>query len=176
MPELWDLYDLNRNKLEGFAVRGEKLPKNTYHLGVRVCVFNEDGQLLIQQRAHEKDTYPDYWDITAVGSAIRGEDSQQGAHRELFEEMGIDHDFTGVAPSFTTVGKNAFGDTYIFRKNIALSELHLQKEEVQNARYATLEEILAMIQDGSFLPYRPGFIEFCFASMNGPGVFTHRTS
>ena len=34
--------------------------------------------------------------------------------------------------------------------------LHLQYEEVQAVRWATLEEILRMIDDGRFIPYEKG--------------------
>lgn len=48
--EYWDLYDLHRNKLNKQAIRGEELAEGELHLVVHVCIFNSQGQLLIQQR------------------------------------------------------------------------------------------------------------------------------
>lgn len=47
--ELWDIYDKHRNKTGSAAVRGDELA-NAYHLVVAVCIFNEEGRMLIQQR------------------------------------------------------------------------------------------------------------------------------
>ena len=48
--ELWDVYDINRNKTGKTAVRGEGLPEGGYHLVVHVCIIGSDGRMLIQQR------------------------------------------------------------------------------------------------------------------------------
>ena len=51
--ELWDVYDINRNKTGKTAVRGEGLPEGGYHLVVHVCIIGSDGRMLIQQRLLE---------------------------------------------------------------------------------------------------------------------------
>lgn len=48
--ELWDLYDINRNKIGKTIQRGELLSPGEYHLVVHVCLFNSQGEMLIQQR------------------------------------------------------------------------------------------------------------------------------
>lgn len=60
--------------------------KGTYHLVVHVCVFNQKGEMLIQQRQPFKQGWPNLWDVTMGGSALAGETSQQAAMRELKEE------------------------------------------------------------------------------------------
>jgi hypothetical protein len=44
--ELWDVYDINRNKTGKTAVRGEGLPEGGYHLVVHVCIIGSDGRML----------------------------------------------------------------------------------------------------------------------------------
>ncbi len=39
--------------------------------------------MLIQQRFSLKNTYPNFWDTTARGSAVSGESSEVAAKREL---------------------------------------------------------------------------------------------
>ena len=94
--ELWDIYDIDRQKTGKLCRRvdGKALADQDYHLVVHICLFNPHGQLLIQRRQLDKAGYPGLWDVTAAGSALAGETSAQAAARELFEEMGIRHDFT----------------------------------------------------------------------------------
>lgn len=60
------------------------------HRTVGVLVYNEDGQLFIQERASAKDTFPGHLDISASGHVCAGEQTLAAAHRELEEELGID--------------------------------------------------------------------------------------
>ena len=101
--ELWDIYDIDRQKTGKLCQRvdGKALADQDYHLVVHICLFNPQGQLLIQRRQLDKAGYPGLWDVTAAGSALAGETSAQAAARELFEEMGIRHDFTNERPAFT---------------------------------------------------------------------------
>ena len=48
--ELWDLYDENRVNLGKTMVRGEKQHDGVYRIVVHACIFNSQGQMLIQQR------------------------------------------------------------------------------------------------------------------------------
>ena len=89
--ELWDIYDIDRQKTGKLCRRvdGKALADQDYHLVVHICLFNPQGQLLIQRRQLDKAGYPGLWDVTAAGSALAGETSAQAAARELFEEMGF---------------------------------------------------------------------------------------
>ena len=44
----------------------------------------------------------------------------------------------------------------------ALEKLRLQPEEVMDARWADRGEVLRMIDDGSFIPYRKSLVELLF--------------
>ena len=82
--------------------------------------------------------------------------------RETREELGLTVDLTGQRPTLTNCSGGAFDDIYILELPVALSELHLQPEEVQNVAFATQEEIFAMIDDGRFIPYLKSFIMLLF--------------
>lgn len=88
MPELWDLYDIDRQPLSRTIQRGEALPEGTYHLAVGIAVFNTKGDILLTQRAQVKSQYPGCWEIPG-GCAQAGETSLEAACRELREETGI---------------------------------------------------------------------------------------
>ncbi len=162
--ELWDVYNISREKTGETMVRGEAFPEGGYHMVVHICIFNSEGKMLIQQRQSFKEGWPNMWDITVGGSAIQGDSSQTAAERELFEELGVKLDLQGIRPNLTINFDRGFGDMYLVEADIPLEELTFQDEEVQDAKWATLDEICDMIEDGTFIPYYPSFMQFLFES------------
>lgn len=53
-PELWDLYDKDRQPLGRTIQRGQPMQEGEYHLGVTVAVFNTKGEILSTRRAPGK--------------------------------------------------------------------------------------------------------------------------
>ena len=165
--ESWDAYDVDRIPTGKSVIRGEKHPEGLYHMVVHVAIFSTDGRLLIQQRCTQKATFPEKWDVTVGGSALSGETSQQAMRRELREELGLDVDFSNLRPRLTVNFEDGFDDYYIIVKDIELSSLVFQAEEVMDARWATLDEVMSMIGSGEFIPYMKSFIAFLFEMRNG---------
>lgn len=169
--ELFDLYDSERKPLGFTMIRGEKQPEKTYRTVVHCCVFNSEGKLLIQRRQDFKAGWSGMWDVTCGGSQISGESSYQAVHRELLEEIGLDIDFTRSRPFITIHFDCGFDDFYIANKEVDLKELVLQQEEVAEAKWASQEEILEMIENGVFIPYSPHLIGLLFFMRNKRGTF-----
>ncbi|BCN29056.1 NUDIX hydrolase [Anaeromicropila herbilytica] len=163
MAELWDVYDMNRQKTTKVKERGT-LSTGEYFLGVEICIFNSKGEMLIQQRQLHKKSWAGLWDISVGGCAICGETSQQAAMRELYEEIGYVKDFVteNKRPFFTLNIQNAFYDFYKIQDDIKLDNLILSSDEVKEVKWATKEEILNLIDHDLFLPYNKGLIEMCF--------------
>ena len=113
--EEFDLYTCCRKKTGSKIVRGsgEKIPEGSYRLVVGVLIFNSKGELLIQQRAREKTTWTNLWDISCAGHVQAGETSQEGASRELKEELGLTYDFTSVPAAISISFPKGFEDFYI---------------------------------------------------------------
>lgn len=86
--ELWDLYNENR-EIIGEHIRGEVLLENTFHLVVHVWIKNSQGKYLISQRSKKRSKHPLKWECVG-GAVLKGENSLQGALREVKEEVGID--------------------------------------------------------------------------------------
>lgn len=160
--EYWDIYDIDRIKTGKVMIRGNEFIKGDYHLVVHICIFNTKGEMLIQQRQPFKEGWSNLWDITVGGSAIKGDNSQTAAARELLEEIGITYDFTGIRPFLTINFDCGFDDYYLIEKDVDLSELVLQPEEVQAVKWASLNDIYALIDNGKFLPYYKSFISLLF--------------
>ena len=116
--EIWDLYDINRIPTGETMIRGEKIKENRYHLAVHICIFNKQGEMLIQHRQPFKSGWSDLWDITVGGSAVSGDTSQTAAEREVLEEIGYKLDLSNIRPSFTINFKNGFNDIYLVEREI----------------------------------------------------------
>ena len=54
-----------------------------------ILVRHTDGDYLLMQRDFRKSNFGGYYEATAGGSALKGEDKITCAKRELFEETGI---------------------------------------------------------------------------------------
>lgn len=169
--ELWDVYDVNRHKTGRTMARGSSFADGDYRLVVHVCIFNSQGEMLIQQRQPFKEGWANMWDITVGGSAVSGETSQEAAQRELFEELGVDMDLSDTRPKLTVNFDVGFDDIYTVQKDISLDDLTLQYEEVQNVKWASQEEILSMIEAGEFIPYQKNLIKLLFDIKNQYGCF-----
>lgn len=172
--ELWDIYDINRQKTGQTAVRGEGLPEGGHHLVIHVCVFNSKGEMLIQQRQPFKDGWPNLWDVSCGGSAVKGETSQMAAMREAKEEIGLDLSLDGIKPRFSISFDVGFDDWYIVKADPDITRLKLQYEEVQAVKWAGRKEILVMIEKGEFIPYFKSFIDFVFDAKDQYGAIQQR--
>lgn len=160
--ENWDVYDQHRNKTGKIITRGSEMAPDEFHVVVHVCIFNKQGEMLIQQRQPFKDGWPNLWDVSCGGSAITGDTSQQAAARELFEELGITYNFEAIRPQLTINFERGFDDYYTIEHEVNLSELVLQPEEVQAVKWASKDEIIQMMQEGTFIPFYEHFIHLLF--------------
>ena len=170
--EIFDLYTADRVKTGRTMIRGDKVPEGYYRIVVHVCLFDGEGRMLIQQRQPFKEGWSNMWDVTVGGSAIAGDTSQTAAERETREELGLELDLSQARPSLTLHWEHGFDDYYLLTREVDTEKLRLQYEEVQRVRWATLDEILAMIDDGRFIPYEKSLIQLLFFRRDHGGAHT----
>lgn len=159
--EILDIYDRDRHRTGKTYLRKDRIPEGGLRLIVHILIFNDKGELLIQQRADHK-KMGGLWDITCGGACKAGEDSEDGVRRELKEELGIDIDFAEIRPILTANFDQGFDDFYLLRENIDINNLVLQEEEVKAARWANREEVLKMNANSDFVQYKKSFIKLLF--------------
>jgi len=87
--EIWDGYLKDGTLANKDLVRGESIPEGLYHLVSEALVRHEDGDYLLMQRDFKKHAYGGFFEATAGGSALKGEDKITCMKRELLEETGI---------------------------------------------------------------------------------------
>ncbi|MCH5350332.1 MAG: NUDIX domain-containing protein [Oscillospiraceae bacterium] len=160
--ETFDVYDKNRLKTGRTLVRGEQNGDDYLRLVVHICIINRKGEMLIQQRQSSRHSWADMWDVSVGGGVLSGETPCQAAEREAAEELGLKIDFSGMRPAFTVNFVHGFDDYFIVRSDPDISSLKLQQEEVKDVKWASLDEIFSMIDDGSFIPYHKNLIGLLF--------------
>lgn len=160
--EMWDIYDINRQRTSKVVPRGELGGAGCFHIVVHLCVFDRRGRMLIQRRAEDKETWAGLWDFTVGGSIVRGETSAQGVVREAMEELGIELDASTLRPSFTANFPAGFDDFYILRAQPHLDTLAVPNDEVAEVSWASFDEVIDLIKTGTFISYRESLIRFIF--------------
>jgi 16S rRNA (adenine1518-N6/adenine1519-N6)-dimethyltransferase len=78
------------DRICGYASRAEVHGNNLRHRAVHILIFNQIGDLYLQQRSRWKDRHPLKWDSSAAGHVTAGESYDETARRELKEELGVD--------------------------------------------------------------------------------------
>ncbi len=139
------------NAVVGALPRREMRAKRLPHRSTYILVFNSRGELYIQKRTTTKDVFPGYYDTAAGGVVLAGESYEQGAEREIEEEMGI----RGVplTPLFdfyfehehTRLWGRAFSCQYD-------GEVFLQAEEVESGAFVPIPDVLRRAETAPFTP------------------------
>lgn len=142
--ELVDVVDEN-NKLTGqIEERMVAYQKRLWRRVVSCWIMNENGEILLQKRSKSKFRNPGKWAKTG-GQVDSGESPEEAIYREVKEELGIEipkeqitsSNITGVKDS----EKRLFKYNYIFCVSYKIDDCILQKEEVDEVKYVTIEDL-----------------------------------
>lgn len=90
--EIWDAYNRNKELVGEELIRGGDIKEGYFHMVCEVLVKHIDGSYLLMKRSYDKQNYSGYYEATAGGSALKGENEFDCIKRELREETGIDSD------------------------------------------------------------------------------------
>ena len=131
--EIWDLYDKNGVKTgetweRQWESTNKEIPEGRYHIVCEVLVRHKDGTFLLVKRDPNKEAYPGYWEASAGGSALAGEDPLTCVKRELLEETGIVADSL-VQIGFTNERKPCLFYSYLAYTNCDKDAVKLQEGE-----------------------------------------------
>ena len=166
--EIWDLYSENRELLGRDHIRGEQLPIDGFHLVVHVWIRNSKGEYLISQRSANRSRYPLMWECVG-GSVVKGEDSLQGAIREVKEEVGIDLEPDKGHVLFAKVRKimegkifNDIVDVWLFYYDGEVNLSNATTDEVAQVAWMDREQIRDLHEQKMFV----GTLEYFFTEVN----------
>lgn len=154
MNELWDIYDINKNKLGRTAERDVyKFKEGEYHIVVTGIIINSENKILISKRAENK-KFGGMWECNG-GSILAGETSLEGILRELKEELGLE--FSKKEAIFLKEIRRDkcppdFKDLWLFRKDIKIENLTFPDGETIEAKWVTIEEFMEMVNNKQIVP------------------------
>ena len=162
--EYRDLYDGNRIPTGEKIEKSEPVPAGRFYVTVAVFMQNSKNEFLMQRRSKDKGGK---W-ATTGGHPKSGETSLQGIVTEIKEELGIDVDPKNLIFYHTIKTNKDFVDFYYLNQDFDLKDLTLQKEEVQDAKWFTIEEIEDLIKKDDFFKSHIDYIKNCleFLSKN----------
>ncbi|KAH8879656.1 Isopentenyldiphosphate isomerase [Thozetella sp. PMI_491] len=157
------------------------IDKGLLHRAFSVFLFNDKNELLLQQRASEKITFPDMWTNTCCSHPL-GVPTETGsnlpdsvagvknaARRKLDHELGIKpeqvpfEDFRFLtrihykAPSDGKWGEHEIDYILFIKANV---DLNVNENEVQATQYVTPDELKKQFQDPT-LKFTPWFKLIC---------------
>jgi isopentenyldiphosphate isomerase len=148
--ELVTIVDKENNEI-GVVPRKEMRSGRLRHRATYILVFNARGELLVQKRTQTKDVFPGYYEVAAGGVVLAGENYEEGAVRELEEELGIRErpltmlfDFYYEDEQIRLWGR-AFSCEYS-------GELVFQEEEVESGEFMRVDEVFRLATTKKFTP------------------------
>ncbi|MEW7290799.1 NUDIX hydrolase [Aquimarina sp. 2304DJ70-9] len=154
--ELIDILDKTGKPTGKIRLKSEAHTLGLYHASVHIWFYTEDGEILFQKRADDKDTFPGLWDVSVAGHIGAGESTEDSAIREINEEIGLtvskdDLEFIG-----TYLGQkvpkpdlfdNEFHHIYVSKLNSSIETLTLQKEEVADVSLLEIDTLKSALKD-----------------------------
>ena len=154
--EFFDILDENGNKTGKTKLRSEVHRDGDWHKAVHIWIINNKGDILLQRRCATKDSNPNMLDISCAGHLSAGDDSLDGAIRELKEELNLDvkpeelqfiKTLKRSSKYTSTFLNNEFDDLYILKTNKTIDEMSFQKEEISEIFYVSYEEFKNMVRN-----------------------------
>ena len=128
----------------GLMPKMEAHEKAVLHRAFSVFIFNDNFELMLQQRALEKYHSPGLWTNTCCSHQRDGESSIEAGKRRLFEEMGFSTElrettsFIYKAPFDNGLTEHEFDHIMVGTYN---DPPVLNKEEVADWKWMPLEDV-----------------------------------
>ena len=145
-----------KDKFVRKATRKEVRENALLHRAARVIIINHENKFLIQKRPKNKDVNPGLWDM-GIAETVRGGDSYEStAMMGLVEELGVIgisniqmiHSFLFKIKYFST-NHNILCKVYLLIYN---GKINIQTEKIDEAAFATTDEVKILIENEKFSP------------------------
>lgn len=141
--EYLDIYNEKKEKLNKKVKRGDKILANEHILVSVIFIENSEGKFLIQKTSKEKG---EKYAMTG-GHVLSGETSKEAIIREVKEELGLDISNEDIIYIGALLFGIPFGEIYYLKKDLDITKLKLQQEEVEKVKYLSKNEILKLIEN-----------------------------
>ena len=150
--ELLDLVDGNDNVIGEVWKSEAHSDPSKIHREIAIAVFNQKGEVLIQQRSLKKKTGPGEWKVSAAGHVEAGEDPKKACVREVKEELGIRVDPIYFTKSFVEDSKHNESKFYWIYYAIVTDtpDLLLDDDEVADVKWIRPEDLIKFSKENDW--------------------------
>ena len=143
MREERDLYN-NQLELTGKTYfKGDEIPNGYFPMAVMIAIQNKNGEFLMQKRVESKGGD---WGVTG-GHPKHGETPEEGIITEVKEELGIDISNNEIIEFDSGRDLKDCYKMYYTKMDLDLSKLNIQKEELSEVKWFSLEELQDMVNN-----------------------------
>jgi 8-oxo-dGTP pyrophosphatase MutT (NUDIX family) len=135
----------------GVVTRAEMRRRRLPHRSCAILVFSTcRRKLFIHLRTATKDVFPSRWDMAVGGVLAAGESFEEGARRELAEELGVTAALEPLFP-FRYADDATIVQTHVFRA-FHDGPFTLQPEEIVRGEFVVIDELPERIREAPFCP------------------------
>jgi isopentenyl-diphosphate Delta-isomerase len=134
----------------GVMEKMEAHRKGVLHRAFSIFIFNDKGEMLLQQRADDKYHSAGLWTNACCSHPQPNEDTLQAAHRRLKEELGFDikltklFDFIYRSSFENGLTEYEFDHVFVGHHN---DPVQFNRSEVKAVAYKSMEEIQRLIEE-----------------------------
>ncbi len=149
MEEYLDIYTETGEPAGYSRLKDEAHKEGLFHRTVHIWFYTNNKEVLFQKRGANKETFPNYWDVSVAGHVMAGETLEEAALREVEEEIGLT-----INPSTLqkidvrkSVNKHPngivdceFQNVFFCVLDVSLNDLKKQDEEVDGLCLLSVDE------------------------------------
>ena len=150
----------------GHVSRVEMYAQKLWCRTTNIFVLNSHGEILCHQRSLDKENFPGAWSTHFGGHVGKGESFKISALKEIEEEIGLAVKSFQLIPWRTSKKEEQriWVRDFVTVYDGALEDLVPQQEEIQDIKWFTAEEVLAVLdadlEAGNITPWMAGTHDF----------------
>ncbi len=149
---MFDIVDEDNNVI-GVAPRSEcHGDPSLIHRTAHVVVYHSNGSILLQKRSNSKDLLGGFWDTAVGGHLDLGETFEQGARREMNEELGLDYDYPMEFLCNWKIRNDVESENVSIFKVVCDGPFEFEPREIDEVRFWSREELEDRSNYADFTP------------------------
>lgn len=171
MDELIDIVDLKGKFTGKTELKSHAHSMGLFHATTHIWFYTKKGEILLQKRGKEKNTFPLLWDVSVAGHIAAGEFPELAAKREVEEEIGIQISTTelqkiGVFKSehnhANGIMDYEFHHCFLCELKLPITALKAQVSEIAQLRLIAIEDFYQDVvgdSNESYVPHKKEYYE-----------------
>jgi isopentenyldiphosphate isomerase len=133
-----------KNEVVGTAHKEEVFEKKLNHRRVHILIFNDKGEVFLQQLGANKKYCPGHWGTSAASFVQSGESYEDAANRELKRQLEVETELTKILEiPYDHYKMRKFMEVF---RGIHKGALPLNLDEFINGKWFSISEVKDMVK------------------------------